>query len=363
MRQHGTAAALILLFTFKENLLSASPAEGPSRLAALLSSRHSEIEQMKAGLAAGESRPEWTRLRASIDSAAHQRDAAWSGLYWYTSLPEALAAAQREGKPVLSLRLLGRLDEELSCANSRFFRTALYANAAVSDELRKNWILHWESVRPAPKVTIDFGDGRTLTRTITGNSLHYVLDAEGRAHDVIPGLFRPGDFLRSVREAGAAATAASLDAPRRAGAPHEPFRESSLLPSPPSSSLDQNSLLLMRAKAPRMNDAAFARLVAAFEGTLAEDTSRNAQMRLAILPWLKETPALLALTERIYRDAFLTPRSDPWLGLVTPDAYAAIEGDPAPVKGAPGAMAAGALAASKMIVERPMLAKVAPGGR
>ena len=120
---------------------------------------------MKAGLAAGESRPEWTRLRAEIDAAAHQRDAAWSGLYWYTSLPEALAAAKREGKPVLSLRLLGRLDEELSCANSRFFRTALYANAAISDELRRNWILHWESVRPAPKVTIDFGDGRVLTRT------------------------------------------------------------------------------------------------------------------------------------------------------------------------------------------------------
>ena len=31
---------------------------------------------------------------------------------WRTSLPEALAAAKREGKPVLSLRLLGRLDEE-----------------------------------------------------------------------------------------------------------------------------------------------------------------------------------------------------------------------------------------------------------
>jgi len=119
----------------------------------------------------------------------------------------------------------------------------------------------------------------------------------------------------------------------------------------------------MRAKAPRMNDAAFARLVAAFEGTLAEDTSRNAQMRLAILPWLKETPALPALTERIYRDAFLTPRSDPWLGLVTADAYAAIEGDPAPGPGGPDALGAGALTASKMIVERLMLTKVAPGRR
>ena len=74
----------------------------------------------------------------------------------------ARGRASARASPSSRLRLLGRLDEELSCANSRFFRTALYANAAISDELRKNWILHWESVRPAPKVTIDFGDGRVL---------------------------------------------------------------------------------------------------------------------------------------------------------------------------------------------------------
>lgn len=356
------AAAAALLFPLEEDLHAASPAEGPSRVASLLAANASEISRMKAGLAAGESRLEWARLRAEIDAAAHQRDAAWSGLYWHTSLPEALAAAKREGKPVLSLRLLGRLDEELSCANSRFFRTALYANAAVSDELRKNWILHWESVRPAPRVTIDFGDGRTLTRTITGNSLHYVLDADGRPHDVIPGLWGPGDFLRRLMEVGAKETAAPLAAPRGSLAPQPPFKEISSSSSSPNS-LDRNSLLLMRAKAPKMSDAAFARLVAAFEKTLAEDTRRNAEMRLAILPWLAPSPSLAALTERIYRDAFLTPRSDPWLGLLAPDAYAAIEGDPAPGPGGPDALRAGALTASKVAVERPLLAKVAPAGR
>ena len=112
-----------------------------------------------------------------------------------------------------------------------------------------------------------------------------------------------------------------------------------------------------------MSDAAFARLVAAFERTLAEDTRRNAEMRLVILPWLSRSPSLPALTDRIYRDAFLTPRSDPWLGLLAPDAYAAIEGDPAPGPGGPDALRAGALTASKIVVERPLLAKVAPTGR
>ena len=349
------AAALgaLLIFPFEENLLAAIPQHsprakaggssgaGPEQLAALLSANAAEISRMKASLAAGESRPEWTRLRTAIDAAAHQRDAAWSGLYWHTNLPEALEAAKREGKPVLSLRLLGNLDEELSCANSRFFRTVLYANAAVSDELRRNWILHWESVRPVPKVTIDFGDGRKLVRTITGNSLHYVLDADGRARDVIPGLWGPEEFLGRLRGEGAALLGAA-------------------------GGLDANSRLLMRAKAPRMDDAAFERLVAAFERSIAADTARNAQMRLAILPWLREaTPlaALPALTDRIYRDAFLTPRSDPWLGLVASDAYSALEGDPTPVTSGPDALRAGALTASKVIVEKPLLARVAPAPR
>ncbi len=77
----------------------------------------------------------------------------------------------------------------------------LYANAAISNELRNNWILHWESVRPVPKITIDFGDGRKLERTITGNSLHYVLSADGGIVDVLPGLWGPKEFLQEIREA------------------------------------------------------------------------------------------------------------------------------------------------------------------
>src|SRR5207302_894835 len=112
-----------------------------------------------------------------------------SRLYWYTDLDQAQAAAKASGKPILTLRLLGRLNEEFSCANSRFFRTVLYANAEVSQRLREHFILHWESVRPVPKVSIDFGDGRKLERTITGNSIHYILDCDGHIIDALPGLY------------------------------------------------------------------------------------------------------------------------------------------------------------------------------
>jgi hypothetical protein len=108
----------------------------------------------------------------------------------------ARAAAERTGRPILSLRMLGKLTDEYSCANSRFFRTALYSNAKVSQFLRDNYVLHWQSVRPVPRVTIDFGDGRKLERTLTGNSAHYVLAADGTPLDVLPGLYSPLAFLQ-----------------------------------------------------------------------------------------------------------------------------------------------------------------------
>src|SRR6185436_11360461 len=96
---------------------------------------------------------------------------------------------------------LGNLDEELSCANSRFFRTTLYANKEVADYLRDHFVLHWKSVRPVPRITIDFGDGRKIERTITGNSIHYVLDANGTVIDAIPGLYTPTAFLKYITQA------------------------------------------------------------------------------------------------------------------------------------------------------------------
>lgn len=142
--------------------------------------------------------PEWERLSAALDAISQQKNSHLSGMYWYTDMGVAKAAAKRSGKPILSLRLLGKLSDEFSCANSRFFRTILYSNVTISDKLRRDFVLHWKSVRPVPRVTIDFGDGRKLERTLTGNSIHYILDVEGRIIEALPGLYGPNAFLRSL---------------------------------------------------------------------------------------------------------------------------------------------------------------------
>lgn len=77
----------------------------------------------------------------------------------------------------------------------------LYSNADISKYLRDNYVLHWQSVRPAPRITIDFGDGRRIERTITGNSIHYVLDSDGKIIDAIPGLYSPAMFLNYITHA------------------------------------------------------------------------------------------------------------------------------------------------------------------
>jgi hypothetical protein len=161
---------------------------GPAEVAvAIARLRQTGPAGMEALLAAGGSGD-------VLDKVCGVRDCADLRLFWYTDLDAAKAAAQASGKPILSLRLMGRLDEEFSCANSRFFRTVFYKNADISALLRESFVLHWRSVRPVPRVTIDFGDGTRLERTLTGNSIHYVLDSRGRLLDALPGLYGPQMF-------------------------------------------------------------------------------------------------------------------------------------------------------------------------
>jgi len=186
--------------------LTALRARGPAALDALLA-RYDRLPRGR----------ERNALALDIDRVAAQRYATVSRLYWYTDLGEAEAAARASQRPILALRMLGRLDEDLSCANSRLFRSVLYANASVGKLLREHFVLYWSSERPVPKVTIEMGDGRKLVRTTTGNSAHYVLDADGHVLDVLPGMYAPAMFEQELVKSLALATKVrTMDDRRRA---------------------------------------------------------------------------------------------------------------------------------------------------
>ncbi len=357
--------------------------------------------------------PDRQRLRATLDQICEQRDCYASRLYWYTDFTQAKAAAQKSGKPILSLRLLGNLDDELSCANSRFFRVALYANADISQYLRDRYILHWQSVRPAPKITIDFGNGRKLERTITGNSIHYIVNATGQPIDALPGLYGPQAFLRHLQQAETTAQAfarlkgadsatflrqyhqdqlatmqaswaadlaklgitlptiapiASITAPTAEEASRLAMSKM-VLEAPlvrmvssnrralekatdeatawtklaelhaADARLDNSSKTLMRNKnlayavsnQKATDSDPLVAIVRNFESTMALDTVRNEYLlRGEIHKWFvspNQPKDLEALNQRVYIQLFLTPNSDPWLGLAPENAYSAIEND------------------------------------
>lgn len=177
---------------------TATPDRDAAQIAALRAKGPAALQRLLAEYdrASPQTRP---ALAATIDAVAAQRYATASRLYWYTDEAAARQEAQRSGRPILALRMLGRLDEDLSCANSRFFRTALYPDERVAGLLRDHFVLLWTSERPVPRVTIDYGDGRTILGTVTGNSVHYVLDADGAVVDALPGLYLPQVFAHELR--------------------------------------------------------------------------------------------------------------------------------------------------------------------
>jgi hypothetical protein len=356
------------------------------------------------------------RLDQIIDQVGRQRYCSRSRLYWYTDFEQATAAAQASGKPILSLRLLGNLDEEYSCANSRFFRTTLYANEEISKLLRENYILHWKSVRPVPKVTIDFGDGRKLERTVTGNSIHYVLTPDGEVVEALPGLYGPKAFLQHITDSlmlakqvtklsvadrqsalnvyhagkleelvelwqgdlgrigggsdrslfSKAASVNTNGSQRPAQAALAIAQPKAVVESPlvraalplaadplkledegvwqavaalhaEDARLDYASRELIRSQNPTATQAGavaitkmvvedpLLRLVRSFESSIAVDTVKNEyRLHRQIHQWLADRAYkadLDGLNERVYAELFLTPSSDPWLGLAPADTY------------------------------------------
>ena len=373
---------------------------GPAGLEVLLAQYAGEIDRYISDPKLRPS-PEWERITRALDLVGQQKNNFVSGLYWYTDLEEAKKAARESSRPILSLRLLGNLTDELSCANSRFFRTALYPNLQIRDVLRNRFVLHWKSVRPAPRITVDFGDGRKLESTVTGNSIHYILDADGQLIEALPGLYGPATFQRSLADAETLfkslagkvgrersvllsnyyrdrikkiSLAWQADTKQFGGRIPERLR---VLPNPDrdavsigpvaitkmgterpmtraiaaasdalgrvtdeqawrliarqhlAGGLDGFSMALIKRQNPTLSDEHMWRLIQRFQESIALDTVRNEYMlRPMLYGWLSSEELrenLEKFNEVVYASLFLTPSSDPWLGLLSPDLYNAID--------------------------------------
>ena len=70
----------------------------------------------------------------------------------------------------------------------------LFSSAEVVKQINDNFEPVWESVHPVPIVTVDFGNGKKVTRTLNGNIATYLCTSEGNVLDVIPGLYTPDAY-------------------------------------------------------------------------------------------------------------------------------------------------------------------------
>ena len=69
----------------------------------------------------------------------------------------------------------------------------------ISRYINEQFVPCWQSVRPVPQVTIDFGNGKTLHRTLAGNTIFSVCLPNGRTMDAMPGIYTPEALLQELR--------------------------------------------------------------------------------------------------------------------------------------------------------------------
>jgi hypothetical protein len=76
----------------------------------------------------------------------------------------------------------------------------LFSRDDVASFITSNFEPAWEAVRPVPIVQFDFGNGRSVTRTLHGNIATYVCEADGRVLDVLPGIYEPAAYLDGLSQ-------------------------------------------------------------------------------------------------------------------------------------------------------------------
>lgn len=67
--------------------------------------------------------------------------------------------------------------------------------------LNESTIPCWESIRPVPKVTVDFGGGRRLQRTLGGNTVAMLCLADGTVVDAFPGIYTADALVQAMEPA------------------------------------------------------------------------------------------------------------------------------------------------------------------
>ena len=82
----------------------------------------------------------------------------------------------------------------------------MFSSPEVSAYINETFEPIWESLRSVPTVTIDFGDGHVVKRTLQGNIATYVCSPDAIVYDVLPGIYPPAIYRKQLEGCRALAT-------------------------------------------------------------------------------------------------------------------------------------------------------------
>jgi hypothetical protein len=169
----------------------------------------------------------------------------------------------------------------------------LFSDAQVAEFIDAKFEPTWKSLRPVPKVSVDFGNGKVIERTLNGNIATFVCTADGTIIDVIAGIYDKREYLSALKHSLNAAASLPQDGPERLQAlrAYHVAESAARMYRPPSFTIDE------------------------FLGSDAElnqtERKRIIHSKLAMEPADKPDD----LTHWLYREVLHADLDDPYLGL------------------------------------------------
>lgn len=75
----------------------------------------------------------------------------------------------------------------------------LFSDKSVAEYINAHCEPSWKSLRPVPLVSIDFGNGVKVNRTLNGNIATFICTTDGTVVDVIAGMHTPENYLQRLQ--------------------------------------------------------------------------------------------------------------------------------------------------------------------
>ena len=206
----------------------------------------------------------------------------------------------------------------------------LFSNEQVAKVINEQFEPAWQSLRPVPRVTIDFGNGKVVKRTLHGNVATYVCNPNGTVFDILPGIYEPKTYSRELSRLArlfGQSKRSSVGANAFWRNYHRSQAESlAAAPNPPAAAPASRGMSIFGAERPtrraiRGEQAPTPEVSSStpsLSDSLTEDTRINqTTRRLKIHQRLAESVPVTpdAISKWLYREVLNTDLDDPYLGL------------------------------------------------